>query len=164
MIVHKTQTIDPPQDTGPVDTPVAGNRSWVRSFLPDFRERVTNRPQAAAGQETRMPLTVLVGFFLASVVSVTVIMLSAGADVALAQADGAQINDAITAARNWFATLVVSVGGLVLLIAIMVWMFSGSESRRAEGAARWIARILVGIVAGLMIPAIIALLQGFAGA
>lgn len=111
-----------------------------------------------------MPLTVLAGFFLASVVAVTVIMLSAGADVALAQADGAQINDAITNARNWFATIIVSVGGLVLLIAIMVWMFSGSESRRAEGAVRWIGRILVGMVAGLMIPAIIALVQGFAGA
>lgn len=169
MISHKTQTIDFPQGTGSTDKPAADTRSWPRRRLDDFQEQLINRPVAATtkantDEENRMPLTTLALFFLISLVSVTVIMLSVGADVALAQDDGAQINDAITAARNWLTTIIVSVGGVALLMAIIVWMFSGSESRRAEGAVRWIGRIIVGMVAGLMIPAIIALLQGFAGA
>lgn len=85
------------------------------------------------------------------------------ADPALAQGTGSEINNAITQLNQWLATLVVSVGGTALLIAVIVWLFSGSDSRRREEAVRWIGSIIVAIFVGLSVPAIISLIQGFAG-
>ena len=57
----------------------------------------------------------------------------------------------------------MSLGGVALLIAVIVWLFSGSDSKRREGAVRWIGSIIVAIFVGLSVPAIISLIQSFAG-
>jgi hypothetical protein len=114
-----------------------------------------------AVEPARLPLMLLAAFGLTSVFAVAM-MLSFGADYALAP-DGSQIQGAITSVRNWLAGLIVGLGGIALLVAIIIFLFSGSESRRRAEAARYIGAICVAIAAGLMVPAIIGLIQGFAG-
>lgn len=107
-----------------------------------------------------LPLAILA----AVVAAVAAVLL--GADPALAQGTGgtgSEINNAITQLSTWLATLVVSLGGVALLIAVIVWLFSGSDQKRREGAVRWIGSIMVAIFVGLSVPAIIALIQSFAG-
>ncbi|QIN85509.1 hypothetical protein GBA63_22695 (plasmid) [Rubrobacter tropicus] len=106
-----------------------------------------------------LPLAILAAF-------AAVLVGVLAADPALAQAGGgtgSEINNAITQLSSWLATLVVSIGGVALLIAVIVWMFSGSNSQRREGAVRWIGTIIVAIFVGLSVPAIISLIQSFAG-
>lgn len=106
-----------------------------------------------------LPLSILAAF-------AALVLGVLAADPALAQqggGTGSQINNAITQLSSWLATLVVSLGGVALLIAVIVWLFSGSDSRRREGAVRWIGSIIVAIFVGLSVPAIISLIQGFAG-
>lgn len=103
------------------------------------------------------------GIIAAAVASVAVLLV--GADPALAQQGGGgdSINSAITSLNQWLATIVVSLGGTALLICVIVWLFSGSDSKRREGAVRWMGSIVVAIFVGLSVPAIIAVIQGFAG-
>ena len=106
-----------------------------------------------------LPLAILAAF-------VAVFLGVLAADPALAQqggGTGSEINNAITQLSSWLATLVVSLGGVALLIAVIVWLFSGSDSKRREGAVRWIGSIIVAIFVGLSVPAIISLIQSFAG-
>lgn len=127
----------------------------------DLRSRAYGLGTAVAVEPARLPMMLLTAFCLTSVFAVAM-MLSAGADYALAQ-DGSQIQGAITSVRNWLAGLIVGLGGIALLVAIIIFLFSGSESRRRAEAARYIGAICVAIAAGLMVPAIIGLIQGFAG-
>ena len=101
---------------------------------------------------------------IAAVVAAVAVLL-VGADPALAQQGGGgdSINSAITSLNQWLATIVVSLGGTALLICVIVWLFSGSDSKRREGAVRWMGSIVVAIFVGLSVPAIIAVIQGFAG-
>ena len=135
------------------------------------RTPTTGRRVEAAGTE-RSSLDPLVARFradlpLAILASFAAVFLGVlAADPALAQAGGgtgSEINNAITQLSSWLATLVVSLGGVALLIAVIVWLFSGSDSKRREGAVRWIGSIIVAIFVGLSVPAIISLIQSFAG-
>lgn len=100
---------------------------------------------------------------IAAVVAAVAVLL-VGAEPALAQQGGGDsINSAITSLNQWLATIVVSLGGTALLICVIVWLFSGSDSKRREGAVRWMGSIVVAIFVGLSVPAIIAVIQGFAG-
>ena len=103
------------------------------------------------------------GIIAALVAAVAVLLV--GAEPALAQQGGGgdSINSAITSLNQWLATIVVSLGGTALLICVIVWLFSGSDSKRREGAVRWMGSIVVAIFVGLSVPAIIAVIQGFAG-
>lgn len=119
-------------------------------------ESLFGRP--AADLRADLPLAII-----AAVVSAVAVLL-VGADPALAQQGGGDsINSAITSLNQWLATIVVSLGGTALLICVIVWLFSGSDSKRREGAVRWMGSIVVAIFVGLSVPAIIAVIQGFAG-
>lgn len=136
-------TIPTPKDTGGAAAAAAGARVVRR------REALPTRLTAAAVAAAAAALA------LAFVT----------ADPALAQqgAGIGDINSAITKVRNGLATLIVSAGGVALLIAVLVWLFSGADERRRSGALRWIGHICVAIVVGLSVPAIIAFLQSVAG-
>lgn len=140
-------------------------RNRLSGLGQNFKVGVKNRAdalgEAIAIEPHRLPIMLLAAFCLTSVFAVSM-MLSVGADVALAQ-DGSQIQGAITSVRNWLAGLIVALGGVALLVAIIIFLFSGSESRRRAESARYIGAICVAIAAGLMVPAIIGLIQGFAG-
>ena len=112
-----------------------------------------------ADLRAELPLAIIT----AVVAAVEVLLV--GADPALAQQGGGgdSINSAITSLNQWLATIVVSLGGTALLICVIVWLFSGSDSKRREGAVRWMGSIVVAIFVGLSVPAIIAVIQGFAG-
>lgn len=115
-----------------------------------------------ADLRAELPLAII-----AAVVAAVAALL-VGADPALAQQPGGggggdSINAAITQLNQWLATIVVSLGGTALLICVIVWLFSGSDSKRREGAVRWMGSIVVAIFVGLSVPAIIAVIQGFAG-
>lgn len=138
-----------------------GVKGWIRARKEDFSRGGAGASSAAAVASSRLPMMLLATFCLTSVFALSM-MLSVGADYALAQ-DGSQIQGAITSVRNWLAGLIVALGGVALLVAIIIFLFSGSESRRRAESARYIGAICVAIAAGLMVPAIIGLIQGFAG-
>ena len=87
------------------------------------------------------------------------------ADPALAQGTGGadSINNAITQVADTLSTLIVSLGGVALLVAVIVWLFSGSDERRRQAALRWIGSICVAIFVGLSVPTIVSFIQGVAG-
>lgn len=148
----------------PADTdasPTERLRGRLASCKSGLKSRAEGIGESLAVEPARLPVMLLATFCLVSVFAVSM-MLSVGADVALAQ-DGSQIQGAITSVRNWLAGLIVALGGVALLVAIIIFLFSGSESRRRAESARYIGAICVAIAAGLMVPAIIGLIQGFAG-
>lgn len=138
----------------------SGIQTWIPARKEGFQRGVAGVSSAVAIESNRLPMMLLATFCLTSAFALSM-MLSVGADYALAQ-DGSQIQGAITAVRNWLAGLIVALGGVALLVAIIIFLFSGSESRRRAEAARYIGAICVAIAAGLMVPAIIGLIQGFA--
>jgi hypothetical protein len=139
----------------------AGIKGWIRARKEDFSRELVGVSSAVVVENSRLPMMLLATFCLTSIFALSM-MLSVGADYALAQ-DGSQIQGAITSVRNWLAGLIVALGGVALLVAIIIFLFSGSESRRRAESARYIGAICVAIAAGLMVPAIIGLIQGFAG-
>lgn len=74
-----------------------------------------------------------------------------------------QVQGTLDNAVQWASGIVVSAGVLGLILASLVWIFSGSNERRREKATSWVVGCIAAIAVAFLAPSIVALLQDWTG-
>jgi hypothetical protein len=92
-------------------------------------------------------------------------VLSSAADPALAQqgGGGAGIEQAIQAAQDWLASIMTTLGGLGMIASIGVKAVARTNENMHHAAHMGMTGSGIAIVAGLLLPDILSLLESFAG-